>query len=378
MTKPLYTFDDIQNLEFPPVIVYAVPVMVALTIVEWFLRRREYIHELEEAAQALGFLTDYAPTFANSGYNPIRYTQRRNAYAEEMKAYIADHAGQSRAEKHNYDIKDGLAAAGVGVGNLISTALVKAATFGIILFFYNLTPLYIPTTWWSFVLCFVVVDFCRYWAHRVSHEQRFWWATHVTHHSSEQYNFTVSFRLSWTQHIKVIFFIPAALLGFDPFVFFICMQIGVLYQFWIHTELIDRMWAPIEFVFVTPSHHRVHHATEEKYLDKNYGSSLIIWDRLFGTFCPEQETPNYGILKPVNSYNPIKLVFHEHVDMFRDMNTYRHPRAWWRIWFGGPGLTLDKEKHYGFYKYKDGIVPSASESQKEKKVGQETPGNVVV
>ena len=378
MTKPLYTFDDIQNLEFPPVIVYAVPVMVALTVIEWFLRRREYIHELEEAAQSLGFLTDYAPTFANSGYSPIRYTQRRNAYAEEMKAYIADHAGESRAEKHNYDIKDGLAAAGVGVGNLISTALVKAATFGIILFFYNLTPLYIPTTWWSFVLCFVVVDFCRYWAHRVSHEQRCWWATHVTHHSSEQYNFTVSFRLSWTQHIKVIFFIPAALLGFDPFVFFICMQIGVLYQFWIHTELIDRMWAPIEFLFVTPSHHRVHHATEEKYLDKNYGSSLIIWDRLFGTFCPEQETPNYGILKPVNSYNPVKLVFHEHVDMFRDMNTYRHPKAWWRIWFGGPGLTLDKEKHYGFYKYKDGIVPSASESQKEKKVGQETPGNVVV
>ena len=378
MTKPLYTFDDIQNLEFPPVIVYAVPVMVALTIIEWFLRRREYIHELEEAAEALGFLTDYAPTLSNSGYNPFTYTQRRNAYAEEMKTYIADRAGNSRAEKHNYDIKDGLAAAGVGVGNLISTALVKAATFGIILFFYNLSPLYIPTTWWSFLLCYVVVDFCRYWAHRVSHEQRFWWATHVTHHSSEQYNFSVSFRLGWTQHIKVIFFIPAALLGFDPFVFFICMQIGVLYQFWIHTELIDRMWAPVEFLFVTPSHHRVHHATEEKYLDKNYGSSLIIWDRLFGTFCPEQETPNYGILKPVNSYNPVKLVFHEHVDMVKDMMTYRHPKAWWRIMFHGPGLTLDKEKHYGFYKYKDGEVPSATEAQRDKKVGKETPGNVVV
>ena len=380
MIKPLYTFEDIQQLDFPPVIVYAVPVMVALTILEWFLRRREYIHELEEAAEALGFLTVYAPTLRGSGFNPVRYTKERNAYAEDMKAYIADHAGSSRAEKHNYDIKDGLAAAGVGIGNLISTALVKALTFGVILFFYNLTPLYIPTTWWSFVLCFIVVDFCRYWAHRISHEQRFWWATHVTHHSSEQYNFSVSFRLSWTQHIKVVFFIPAALLGFDPFVFFICMQIGVLYQFWIHTELIDRMWAPVEYFFVTPSHHRVHHATEEKYLDKNYGSSLIIWDRMFGTFCPEQETPNYGILKPVGSYNPITLVFHEHIDMLRDMKTYRHPKAWWRIMFHGPGCTLDKEKYYGFYKYKNGEAPPAAPvaGPSGEPVERKNPRNVVV
>jgi sterol desaturase/sphingolipid hydroxylase (fatty acid hydroxylase superfamily) len=378
MSKPLYTYEDILNLDFPPVIVYAVPAMVFFTVLEWILRRREYIHELEEASATLGFDLNQRPTLANRGYKPIAFLRDRHHYAEAMKAYIAEHAGEMHSEKHTYDVKDGLAAAGVGVGNLISTALVKAATFGVILFFYNLTPLYIPTTWWSFILCFVVVDFCRYWAHRIAHEQRFWWATHVTHHSSEQYNFTVSFRLSWTQHIKVIFFVPAALLGFDPFVFFICMQIGVLYQFWIHTELIDRMWAPIEFLFVTPSHHRVHHATEEKYLDKNYGSTFIIWDRIFGTFCPEQETPNYGILKPVNSYNPVKLVFHEHVDMIRDMMTYRHPKAWWRIMFHGPGLTLDKEKHYGFYKYADGQVPSATEAQAEKQVGQETPGNVVV
>ena len=379
MTKPLYTFEDIQNLEFPPVIVYAVPVMVALTIIEWFLRRRDYVHELEEAAEGLGYDTSARPTWRKSGYNPVRYAGYRNAYAEELKDFIAGKAGTSHADKHKYDIKDGLAAAGVGIGNLISTALVKAATFGVILFFYNLTPLYIPTTWWSFIACFFVVDFCRYWAHRVSHEQRFWWATHVTHHSSEQYNFTVSFRLSWTQHIKVIFFIPAALLGFDPFVFFICMQIGVLYQFWIHTELIDKMWAPIEFFFVTPSHHRVHHATEEKYLDKNYGSSLIIWDRMFGTFYPEEETPNYGILKPVNSYNPIKLVFHEHMDMLRDMKTYRHPKAWWRIMFHGPGLTLDKERYYGFYKYKDGKVPpSVTDTTADNEVRKETPHNVVV
>lgn len=379
MQKPYYSFEDIQNLEFPPVIVYAVPAMAFFTVLEWILRRRHYVHEIEEAAEALGI--DYRGIQPSLTPRFWRYPLERYAYVEELKTLVETEGEAGHADKHKYDIKDGLAAAGVGIGNLISTALVKAATFGVILFFYNLTPLYVPTTWWSFILCFIVVDFCRYWAHRVSHEQRFWWATHVTHHSSEQYNFTVSFRLSWTQHIKVIFFVPAALLGFDPFVFFVCMQLGVLYQFWIHTELIGRMWAPIEFVFVTPSHHRVHHATEEKYLDKNYGSSLIIWDRMFGTFCAEEETPNYGILKPVNSYNPVTLVFHEHIDMFRDMMTYRHPKAWWRIMFHGPGLVLDKEKHYGFYKKPEATEEDFREEERqlqEEGAERKNPRNVVV
>ncbi len=291
MEKRYYSLEDILTMDLPPVIVWAVPVMITLTILEWYLRRRE-------------------------------------------------------AMEH-YDTKDAMAAAGVGVGNLVSSALVKGVMFTVILFFYNLVPWYIPITWWSYIACFVAVDFCRYWAHRIAHEQRMWWATHVTHHSSEQYNFSVSFRLSWTQHLKIIFFIPAAMLGFDPFVFYICNQIAVLYQFWIHTELIRKLPAPIEFIFVTPSHHRVHHGKDDKYLDRNYGSSLIIWDRMFGTFHPEEETPDYGILKPVNSYNPVTLVFHEWVDIFRDMRKYPTPQAWWRILFGGPNMTLDKEHYYG-------------------------------
>ena len=294
MEKPYYSLQDILTMDLPPVIVWAIPVMVTLTVLEWYLRRREAMHE--------------------------------------------------------YDEKDAMAAAGVGIGNLISSALVKAAMFTVILFFYNLVPWYIPHTWWGYALCFVAVDFLRYWAHRVAHEQRMWWATHVTHHSSEQYNFSVSFRLSWTQHIKVVFFIPIALMGFDPFVFFICNQVAVLYQFWIHTELIKKMPAPIEFFFVTPSHHRVHHGRDDKYLDRNYGSSFIIWDRMFGTFQPEEETPNYGILKPVErKYNPVTLVFHEWVDIFKDLAKYPHPRAWWRILFHGPNATLDKEANYGIF-----------------------------
>jgi sterol desaturase/sphingolipid hydroxylase (fatty acid hydroxylase superfamily) len=210
-----------------------------------------------------------------------------------------------------------------------------------------MVPWSIPPVWWSYLLCIVAIDFCRYWSHRFSHQLRLIWATHITHHNSEHYNFTVSFRLSWTQHIKIIFFIPVALMGFHPVVFFIANQIEVLYQFWIHTELIKKLPAPIEYIFTTPSHHRVHHATNDKYLDKNYGSTFIIWDRMFGTFQAEEEKANYGILKPVNSYNPVWLVFHEWVDIFKDLGRYRTPRAWWRILFGSPNMSLNKEYYYG-------------------------------
>ncbi len=286
MSKPEITLETIMTMDLPPIIVYAAPIMIALVGVEYYIR------------------------------------------VKRMKL--------------PYDTKDFWAALAVGIGNIIVSAIFKLAMFGVILYFYNMVPWYVPHTWWAYILCMFAIDFCRYWAHRIAHEQRMWWATHVTHHSSEQYNFSVSFRLSWTQHIKVIFFIPVALMGFDPFVFYICHQIAVLYQYWIHTELIGKLPAPIEFFFTTPSHHRVHHATNEKYLDKNYGSTFIIWDRMFGTFQEEEETPNYGILKPVKSYNPVWLVFHEWVDIFKDLGKYRSPKAWWRILFGNPSDVLDK------------------------------------
>ena len=289
MNEPKLTLEQVFAMDLPPIIIYAAPVMFALVFVEYFIRIRKL--------------------------------------------------------RRNYDTKDAFAATAVGIGNIISSALTKVFTFGLVLLCYNLVPWSIPITWWSFALCFVVLDFCRYWAHRVAHEQRFWWATHVTHHSSEQYNFTVAFRLSWIQQLKIIFFLPIAFMGIHPVVFFIVHQIEVLYQFWLHTELIKKLPRPIEFIFTTPSHHRVHHATNEKYLDKNYGSTLIIWDRIFGTFKEEEETPDYGILKPVGSYNPVHLVFHEAIDIVKDLSTYRSPKAWYKILFGSPNLTLNKKAY---------------------------------
>jgi sterol desaturase/sphingolipid hydroxylase (fatty acid hydroxylase superfamily) len=228
-------------------------------------------------------------------------------------------------QRKKYNKKDFFASAGIGAGNVIIGAFFKAAMIAYILFFYNLVPWQMPNTWWSFLMCFLVLDLCRYWAHRISHEQRFWWATHVTHHSSEYLNWSTAMRVSWTQQIKLVFFTPIPLLGFDPIVFLICHQIAVLFQFWVHTEVIPKLPYPIEFIFVTPSHHRVHHGKNAKYIDKNYGSTFIIWDRMFGTFQEEIETPVYGITKPINSYNPIYLNFHEWVDIYKD---FQKAKGW--------------------------------------------------
>lgn len=237
-----------------------------------------------------------------------------------------------------YSGKDFLASLSIGVINILLNGLMKVGVFVVFLFFYNLTPLKLPITWWSFLLCLVALDFFRYWSHRIAHEQRFWWSTHVVHHSSKHYNLSVSFRLSWTQNLKLVFFLPVILMGFHPLVFLIIHQLEVLYQFWLHTELIRKLPKPIEYIFTTPSHHRVHHSTNEKYIDKNYGSTFIIWDRLFGTFQEDEEDEQivYGITKPVNSYNPVFLVFHEWIEVFKDLGKAKSPKMVWQILFGSP------------------------------------------
>ncbi|MGI9545535.1 MAG: sterol desaturase family protein [Cyclobacteriaceae bacterium] len=287
MKEPL-TYQQLLDLDLPNIIAYAGPIMIGLVIVEW----------------------------------AISFYQNRNFY----------------------DGKDAIAATVVGLSNVALGAVLKVGTFSLAVLCYNLVPWSIPATWWSYIVCLVWIDFWRYWAHRIAHENRFWWATHVTHHSSPKYNLSVSFRLGWTQYIKVIFFVPVMLTAFNPVVFFICHQIEVLYQFWIHTEYIRKLPRLIEFIFTTPSHHRVHHATNDAYLDKNYGSTLIIWDRIFGTFQPEEELPIYGITKEVKSpYNPIYLVFHEWMDLIKDVLKAKSIKEAYQITFGPPRDTYHED-----------------------------------
>lgn len=227
----------------------------------------------------------------------------------------------SRVQHHDlYEKKETLGSTLVGLGNVAIGFFLKTALFFLFIVVYNLLPWRMELRWWTFIPCYIVLDFCSYWAHRISHHVRFLWGTHVAHHSGEHYNLTVSFRLSWVQYIKLIFFLPVALMGFHPIIIFIANQIAVLFQFWVHTEYIRTLHPVVEYVFATPSNHRVHHGSQEKYINKNFGATFILWDRIFGTYQPEQEKAIYGITHNIERrHDPIHINFHEYAEIIKDL-----------------------------------------------------------
>ena len=186
-------------------------------------------------------------------------------------------------------------------------------------------------------------DFSYYWFHRISHGSRYFWASHVVHHSSQKYNLGTALRQTWTGTLSgsFLFWIWLPLLGFHPAAVMSMQAISLLYQFWIHTEFIYKFPKPIEFIFNTPSHHRVHHATNLEYLDKNHAGILIIWDRMFGTFEEEKERPVYGLTTNLTTYNPVRIAFHEWTDMVRDVARAGSVRHALGYLFGPPGWSHD-------------------------------------
>ncbi|MFC5283926.1 sterol desaturase family protein [Pedobacter alpinus] len=236
-----------------------------------------------------------------------------------------------------YNKVETIASIFVGIGNVFIAFLLKFGLFFIVVAVYNLLPWRMFLNWWMVIPCYVLLDFCSYWSHRISHHQRFWWATHVVHHSGENYNLTVSFRLSWVQHIKIIFFLPVALSGFHPLVFFVANQVAVLFQFWVHTEYIKKLPPFFEYIFATPSNHRVHHGSQEKYINKNFGATFIIWDRIFGTYEPEDEKVIYGLTHKLEKKgNPFYINFHEFIDIWKDMRDAKGFKKKWFFLFGDP------------------------------------------
>lgn len=251
-------------------------------------------------------------------------------------------------ERPYYEKKETVGSILVGLGNLVVSAVLKLGLLYLCVGVYNLLPWRMALQWWTLIPCYIIFDFFSYWAHRVSHGQRFWWATHVVHHSGEYYNLTVSYRLSWIQHLKIIFFMPVALLGFHPVVFFVTNQIAVLFQFWVHTEYIGRLPAWVEYIFATPSNHRVHHGSQEKYIDKNFGATFIIWDRLFGTYQEEDEPAVYGLTNNIEQKaNPFFINFHEVMDIVRDVKTARGLRRKLFYIFGSPIRIAEEKKRRG-------------------------------
>lgn len=230
-------------------------------------------------------------------------------------------------ERKEFDQKETLGSVLIGLGNLTVNLFMKTGLLYAVVEIYNIVPYRMEFNWWSLIPCFIVYDFSSYWTHRISHYCRFFWATHVVHHSADHYNLTVSFRQSWFQYAKIVFFIPLIFAGFHPAIFFIANQLSVLYQFWVHTEAIGKLHPFIEKYFGTPSNHRVHHGSQEKYLDKNFGATFMIWDHLFGSFQYEEEKPRYGITSLLKSkLNPLYLNIHEFQDIIKDVknaNSFR-------------------------------------------------------
>ena len=222
-----------------------------------------------------------------------------------------------------YGGKDTATSLSMGLGSLgfdLLWGLVPAVVYSAL---YAATPLRIGWAWPALIGCLIAQDFLYYWSHRSHHVIRILWASHVVHHSSQRFNLSTALRQPWTGFTSWLFYLPMVALGVHPAALAFCQGVNLVYQFWIHTERIDKMWRTFEFAFNTPSHHRVHHASQGSYLDRNFGGILIIWDRMFGSFEPETERPVYGLTKNIKTYNPVRVAFHEYAAIGRDVRAAR-------------------------------------------------------
>ena len=256
--------------EFPDIILFAIPVFVLTMLIELFVTTREQLKHVK-----------------------------------------------------GYEAKDAFSSIAMGLGNVflgfLSKGLVLLAFFWI---YNNFRVFTIPVTWWSFILIFFADDITYYWNHRIAHQCRLFWASHVVHHSSQYYNLSTALRQTWSGGFYTfIFWLWLPLVGFHPAMIMFQMSVSLLYQYWIHTEAINKLPRWFEAIMNTPSHHRVHHGSNPLYLDRNHAGILIIWDKFFGTFQPELEDEKvvYGLVKNINTYNPVKIAFIEWVNMFKDV-----------------------------------------------------------
>ena len=224
----------------------------------------------------------------------------------------------------------------------------SAATNGFILLFYTLIYRYRIFTfpdysWFTWVICFFGDDLSFYWFHRCSHQIRFLWASHQVHHSSENFTLSAGLRVPWTSNLtgNFLFWAWMPFIGIEPYMVIFMKSANVVYQFWMHTETIGKLPKWFELLFNTPSHHRVHHGSDVEYLDKNHAGTLIIWDKLFGTYQEEIFKPKYGLTENINSYNPAKIVLHEWKKISRDFKKTKKFRDRFNYLFNSPGWSHD-------------------------------------
>ncbi len=241
-----------------------------------------------------------------------------------------------------YELRDSRTSLTMGIGNVVVNFGWKAIVVVVYAALYELTPQRLsPDDWWVWVLLFVADDLSYYWFHRVSHESRVFWASHVVHHSSEHYNLSTALRQTWVPMTYFPFWLWLPLVGFPVWMVLLAQAWSLIYQFWIHTERVRRLPRHLELVLNTPSHHRVHHGSNDLYLDRNYGGILIVWDRLFGSFQEETERVRYGLTKNIRTFNPVRVAFHEYIAIWHDLMRARGFRDKARVLLKGPGWRPD-------------------------------------
>jgi sterol desaturase/sphingolipid hydroxylase (fatty acid hydroxylase superfamily) len=247
-----------------------------------------------------------------------------------------------------YSAKDTLTSLSMLILSAVVELAPKILAFTAFLALHEISPLrdIVGRQWWAWMALFFLDDFTYYWFHRANHEVRLLWAGHVPHHSSVRLNFGTALRQGVGERLhKFVFWLWLPLLGFDALMIFTMISINLIYQFWVHTELVRRLPAPVEWVFNTPSHHRVHHASNLPYLDCNHAGVLVIWDRLFGTFALERqaEPPVYGLTHNIDSQNPLSVATHEYGAIWRDCRRATRWRDRLRYLFLAPGWSHDGE-----------------------------------
>ncbi|WP_344806839.1 sterol desaturase family protein [Allohahella marinimesophila] len=253
--------------------------------------------------------------------------------------FIAVTVWEYRRIRHDarlMDVGEAFRNFGLGAGYQLTELLFAGIiAFPVYALVYHYRLLDLELTWLTGLLVLIGVDICFYLMHRSSHRMRWFWAAHVVHHSSERMNFSTAMRQNATNIFNGnwVFYLPLALIGFNPVWIGVAYAMSLVYQFFIHTTLVGRLHPWVELIFNTPSHHRVHHGRNPAYIDQNYGGVLIVWDRLLGTFVPEDERnpPEYGITRQIHSNNLLRLWTHEYVDLFRDMRR--------------PGAVMSRLKH---------------------------------
>ena len=272
-------------------------------------------------------------------FNPVTY-----AIPVFVAMIVAELLLSRRRNRAAYESRDTATSLAIGLGSTVAGALTGGLVVAMLVGVHGLSPLSIGWAWWAWPLCFLLDDLAYYWFHRFAHRVRWFWASHVNHHSSQHYNLSTALRQSWTGFIAAsfLFRLPLAAVGFEPGMILVCGGFNLIYQFWIHTEAVKRMPRWFEAVMNTPSHHRVHHAVNARYLDRNYAGTFIIWDKLFGTFEPEDDTTRirYGIVHQLGSFNLLNAVFHEWIAIAKDVwrAPWRHKLSYlWRE----PGWSHD-------------------------------------